>query len=96
MVKGTQRQHSPQGISQGQVIDLLNQDLCRHLEAIMLSVNYFEMVDCNMDRNAAGQLATQMHKELQWALVSRAEGATLNEGMLEACGEILCRIGNAG
>jgi hypothetical protein len=76
MVKGTQRQHSPQGISQGQVIDLLNQDLCRHLEAIML--------------------ATQMHKELQWALVSRAEGATLNEGMLEACGEILCRIDNAG
>jgi bacterioferritin (cytochrome b1) len=74
MVKGTQRQHSPQGISQGQVIDLLNQDLCRHLEAIMLSVNYFEMVDCNMDRNAAGQLATQMHKELlQWALTTAAQ-----------------------
>ena len=56
----------PAGNLSGQVIDLLNQDLCRHLGAVMLSVNYFEVVDCNMDRNAAGQLATQMHKELQW------------------------------
>ena len=53
-----------------QLINLLNEDLRRHLEAIMLCVNYSEMLGGNADRNIAGQLTKQLHSELQQALNS--------------------------
>ena len=53
-----------------QVINLLNEDLRRHLEAIMLCVNYSEMLGGNADRNIARRLTKQLHSELQQALNS--------------------------
>ena len=70
MANGTQQQKSATEMSPVQLIDLLNEDLRRHLEAIMLCVNYSEMLGGNADRNIAGQLTKQLHSELQQALNS--------------------------
>ena len=70
MAHGKQRQQSATEISPVQLINLLNEDLRRHLEAIMLCVNYSEMLGGNADRNIAGQLTKQLHSELQQALNS--------------------------
>jgi bacterioferritin (cytochrome b1) len=52
------------------LINLLNEDLRRHLEAIMVCVNYCEMLGGNADRNIARQLTNQLHSEVQKALNS--------------------------
>ena len=70
MADGTQQQQSATEISSVQLINRLNEDLRRHLEAIMLCVNYCEMLGGNADRNIAGQLTKQLHSELQQALNS--------------------------
>ncbi len=70
MARGTQQQQSAKEISPVQLINLLNEDLRRHLEAIMLCVNYSEMLGGNADRNIARQLTKQLHSELQQALNS--------------------------
>ena len=70
MAHGKQRQQSATEMSPVQLINLLNEDLRRHLEAIMLCVNYSEMLGGNADRNIAGRLTKQLHSELQQALNS--------------------------
>ena len=70
MAHGQQRQQSAAEMSPVQLINLLNEDLRRHLEAIKLCVNYSEMLGGNADRNIAGQLTKQLHSELQQALNS--------------------------
>ena len=70
MAHGKQQQESATEMSPLQLIDLLNEDLRRHLEAIMLCVNYSEMLGGNADRNIARQLAKHLHSELQQALKS--------------------------
>ncbi len=63
MADGRRQQQTAPEISQGQLIDLLNQNLGRHLEAIMICVNYSKAVNGNADRNVATRLANQLHKE---------------------------------
>ena len=70
MAHGKQRQQSATEMSPVQLISLLNADLRRHLEAIMMCVNYSEMLRGNVDRNIAQQLARQLRGELQQALNS--------------------------
>ena len=70
MAHGKQQQESATEMSPLQLIDLLNEDLRRHLEAIMMCVNYSEMLGGNADRNIARQLAKHLHSELQQALKS--------------------------
>ena len=70
MVHGRQQQESATEMSSMQLINLLNEDLRRHLEAIMLCVNYSEILGGNADRNIARQLAKHLHTELQQALRS--------------------------
>ena len=70
MTQGKQRQQSATEMSPVRLINLLNEDLRRHLEAIMVCVNYCEMLGGNADRNIARQLTNQLHSELQKALNS--------------------------
>ena len=86
MAHGTQQQQSATEMSPVQLINLLNEDLRRHLEAIMLCVNYSEMLGGNADRNIAGQLAKQLHSELQQALntadqICSLGGVTRNQSL---------------
>ena len=70
MADGTQQQQSATDASSVWLISRLNEDLRHHLEAIMLCVNYCEMLGGNANRNIAGQLTKQLHSELQQALNS--------------------------
>jgi hypothetical protein len=54
MADGTQQQQSATDASSVWLISRLNEDLRHHLEAIMLCVNYCEMLGGNADRNIAG------------------------------------------
>ena len=77
MVDGRQSQQSASGISQGQLINLLNEDLCRHLEAILICVNYCKIVEGNADRNMVERLAAQAQQELRLVLSAAEQISSL-------------------
>ena len=56
-------------ISPSKLVDLLNEDLSRECQAIMIYVIYSEMVNGAAYRNIAGRLEKQAHEELQHALI---------------------------
>ena len=73
MVDGRQSQQSASEISQGQLINRLNEDLIRHLESILICVNYCKMVEGNADLNIVERLAEQVQQELRLAERCRAD-----------------------
>ena len=79
MVDGRQSQQSASEteISQGQLINRLNEDLSRHLEAILICVNYCKMVEGNADRNIVERLAEQAQQELRLALSAAEQISSL-------------------
>jgi bacterioferritin (cytochrome b1) len=77
MVDGRQSQQSASEISQGQLINRLNEDLSRHLEAILICVNYCKMVEGNADRNIVERLAEQVQQELRLALSAAEQISSL-------------------
>ena len=77
MVDGRQSQQSASEISQGQLINRLNEDLSRHLETILICVNYCKMVEGNADRNIVERLAEQVQQELRLALSAAEQISSL-------------------
>ena len=67
---GRQSQQSASEISQGQLLNRLNKDLSRHLEAILICVNSCKIVEGNADRNIVERLAEQVQQELRLALAA--------------------------
>lgn len=77
MVDGRRSQESASGISPAQLINLLNEDMCRHLEAILICVNYCKIVEGNADRSIVERLAEQAQQELRLVLSAAAQISSL-------------------